>query len=102
MHRIINYATDSMKRSIELYMTKRAKVLSAEQRCADWFVMREFRVKSTCAAKYLLRFPKYRIATELPPAAPLSDFPSQILETLSKSWFSTSGSKEEMTRSTVN
>ena len=64
--------------------------------------MREFRLTPTCATKYLLRFSEYRIATGLPPATPISDSPFRILETLSKSWFSTSRSTEEMTRGTVN
>ena len=81
---------DSMKRSIELYIKDRARVITTGQRCTDWFVMGEFRLTSTGATKFLLRFPRYRIATGLPPTEPLSDSPSQILGTLSKSWFSTS------------
>ena len=54
---------DRMKRSIELYIKARARVITTGQRCADWFVMREFRLTSTAAAKFLLRFPRYRVAT---------------------------------------
>ena len=55
---------DSMKRSIELYIKDRARVISTEQPCADWFVMREFMLTSTAAAKLLLRFLRYRVQRE--------------------------------------
>ena len=85
-------------------------MLTVAQRCADWFIMREFRLTSTSAASILLKCPEYRECMGLrkphawrnPPSNSSYESPSEILETLSKDWFSRNRSVEDMLRGTVN
>ena len=90
------------KKELELITQKNVKILTIAQSCADWFVLRKFRLTSTAAATLLLKCDAYRHYMSLPPSDATEPSPLEILESLSKGWFSSTRSTEDMIRGTVN
>lgn len=98
-------ATDSEnpREHIEYTLWNRCSVLTTGQRCADWFILRQFRITGTNASKLLLRNEATRTLFGLD-AAPSAEQPTpkELLTTLSSGWFTSSRSSEAMKRGTAN
>lgn len=88
---------------IELRLLERCTVLTIGQRCADWFILRQFRITGTSAGKILLSNSAVRDAMGFPPRPAAEDFsPGETLGTLVHTWFSSSRATEAMLRGTAN
>lgn len=89
------------KEKMKGFLSSRCDVLSVGQRCADWFIMRQFRVAGTNAGKVLLSSNIYRRTAGVKgngPERTLKDWDSIFVS----SWFSTMRSTEAMKRGSVN
>jgi hypothetical protein len=105
----ISLRSKALKRQIEEQVHRRCRALTLGQRCADWFVLRQFRVTGTNASSILLKRNVSRSCLGLGCGQNCDnsrfseeESPRALLETLAKSWFSSSRSTEEMMRGTAN
>lgn len=89
------------KVTLESFLSARCTVLTVAQRCADWFIMRQFRVTGTNAGKILLGDAQFRSLIGVSGSAP-----ERTLQVWSSifvsSWFSTIRSTEQMKRGSIN
>lgn len=102
--RLVTPAPDSSKEKdvIELRLLQHCSVLTIGQQCADWFILRQFRVTATSAGKILLADVEVRNSLGLQPRPPADVSPAATLSSLMGSWFSSSRSTEAMMRGTAN
>lgn len=86
------------KELIELFVQQNCVLLTVGQRCADWFVLRQFRVTGTNAAKVLQKNGNLRSIVGLPPLEHNSSelMPKQMLNSLASGWFSNTRSTDEL------
>ena len=79
-------------------------MLKIDQRCADWFVLRQFRVTGTSAGKILSNNNEVRnsIGMDSNVAQSTEQALQKILQSFLKTWFSSSRSNEPMMRGTAN
>jgi hypothetical protein len=94
---------------VERRILNNCVVLSTGQRCADWFVLRQFRVTGTNASKILMSEEGVRAEVGYPlnldsPQRTTNSIrsSSEVLQDLGKSWFSSARSTEVMMRGTEN
>ena len=95
-----------LKDELERRILQKCVVLTVGQRCADWFVMRQFRVTGVTARKIVCSDSNLRTLLGLPQRNSTieeeqtsSEF---VLRTLMRSWFSAARSTEAMMRGTAN
>ena len=95
---------DDARSKIEGYVLANCAVLTVGQRCADWFVMRQFRITGTIAAKVLLSDSGIREMVGLSDRDDDVNLiePKALLCDLMSSWFSSARSTESMMRGTIN
>lgn len=70
--------------------------MTVSQRCADWFALRRFRLRYTAAGSLLLKCEEYREFMKLPAFDIPEPEPTEVLETLSKGWFTSNRSTDDM------
>lgn len=76
-------------------------ILTVDQRCSDWFILRQFRVTGTMSGRLLMRDPEllHRLGMQV------SELPdrsvSESFEDLAKGWISSARSTEAMMRGTA-
>lgn len=85
----------------EEFIAESCHVLSLGQKCADWFILRHFRVTGTNAGQLLFCSPQIRQLLELEGAG-LNRTDEGWFGALYKSWFSSQVSSEAMMRGTAN
>jgi transposase-like protein len=93
------------KGKIERHLLEHCLLLTISQRCADWFILRQFRVTGTNASQVILADSIIREKLGLRETASRdseSFSNERILRDLVQSWFSTSRSTDEMKRGTAN
>jgi YqaJ-like viral recombinase domain len=111
--RIITPAPDSpdCKDVVEREILRNCVVLTVGQRCADWFVLRQFRVTGTNAGRFLMEDENVRtelgysprhIATVGEGMESLARSTTEKMQALVSSWFSTARSTEAMMRGSRN
>eukprot|EP00737_Agarophyton_chilense_P004797 gb/GEZJ01006395.1/.p1 GENE.gb/GEZJ01006395.1/~~gb/GEZJ01006395.1/.p1 ORF type:complete len:425 (-),score=36.09 gb/GEZJ01006395.1/:504-1778(-) len=95
-------ATDD-RDTVELHCHAHCRILTVGQRCADWFILRQFRITGTTAGATLLADANFRSDLNLPPpGSPHEDTMSKKMKRLGASWFSSARSNESMMRGTCN
>ena len=104
-NRIVVPAIDSLdpKDVLERHLLSECTVLTINQRCADWFVLRLFCVTGTSAGKILCESGDVRGVlgmTERPERGERSL--KEVLRSLCETWFSSIRSTEPMMRGTAN
>lgn len=87
---------------IESTVLRNCCVLTKGQRCADWFIMRQFRVTGTIAGKIMLADNNVRVLLGYPPHPDPAPDETAMLNSLVQSWFSGARSTEAMMRGTAN
>lgn len=92
----------SMERLVEETLRQKCSVLTVGQRCADWFIMRQFRITGTNAGVILLNNEHVRRAAGIQGALPAERTQKAWLDILIASWFSSERSTEAMMRGSVN
>ena len=94
------------KDEIERRILAKCVVLTVGQRCADWFVLRQFRITGTTAGKILCDDEDVRQLMGYPSrcsgTAEERSSPQNLLRSLTRAWFSNSRSTEPMMRGTAN
>ena len=103
--RVLCPAADSTldKEIVERPTLQNCTVLTVGHRCADWFVLRQFRVTGTTAGKLITKDDRFRRAIGLPLQTAEQDVsPAQKFQSLVASWFGMFRLTEEMMRGTVN
>lgn len=90
------------QKKTEEFIKSYCSINTIGQRCADWFVQRQFKITGTTAATILSKNSMYRSTLGLPSIEddPFSD--SQWFNLFCVSWFSSKCSTEEMKRGTEN
>ena len=89
--------------TMERFLLSKCIVLTVGQRCADWFVLRQFRVTGTNAGMILLAATDIRSSIGLPARSVDPDTSlAGTLGSLTRSWFSTARSTEPMMRGRAN
>lgn len=88
--------------SIEGYLRQKVLVLTKGQRCADWFILRQFRITGTVSGKILLSDSLIisHLGHQTQEVRTLTR--KDCLNDLLKSWFSSSRSTEYMKRGSLN
>lgn len=87
---------------VERWVWDHCRILTVGQRCADWFVLRQFRLTGTLASKVLLAQNSIRDLLGLHRITDEPPRPSALLHDLISSWFSSKRSSEAMMRGTLN
>ncbi|PXF43284.1 hypothetical protein BWQ96_06981 [Gracilariopsis chorda] len=88
---------------VSVFLRERCEVLTVSQRCADWFVLRQFRVTGTNAGLVLMSSPCFRSILRLPASSGTEETTMpQWFERFYKGWFSTKTSTEAMMRGSAN
>ena len=103
--RVICQAADSTldKDIVERAFLQNCTILTVGQRCADWFVLRQFRVTGTTAGKLITKDDRFRRAIGLPLQTAEQDVSTaREFQSLVASWFGMFRSTEEMMRGTAN
>lgn len=97
-------SSSAEKDIVERHLFQNCSVLTISQRCADWFVMRQFRVTGTNGGDILLRDATVRSLIGLPAQSPESNDMTlpQLLSSFTRTWFSSLRSTEAMMRGTGN
>lgn len=92
-----------MRDVIERHILNHCAVLTVDQRCADWFVLRQFRVTGTSAGKILCANANIRglVGMADRDARNEQSF-KEHLSSFAQTWFSSSRSTEPMMRGTAN
>ena len=91
------------KHVVERFLLQHCKVLTIGQRCADWFILRQFRITGTVAGKLLSRDEGYKgVVGQSQHAIQNELTPCEQLNSLSRSWFGHFRSTEAMMRGTSN
>lgn len=88
--------------NMEDELRKRTMVLTKGQRCADWFILRQFRITGTIAGQILLSNSVIMSTIGRPTQQSHSISKPECLNNLLKSWFSSSRSTETMMRGSGN
>ena len=102
--RIVEPDAQTYRPVMEQHFLDCCEVLTVGQRCADWFVMRQFRVTATVGSRIITCCPALREAVGYEPKkVPFSiSEPSELVKGLCKSWFTTTRATEAMMRGTMN
>ena len=87
---------------LERHNLSHCEVMAIAPRCADWFVLRKFRVTGTIADQILMRENVVRSKLRLQSCSNEIYLPPELIDELAKSWFSASRSTEHMMRGTIN
>ncbi|CDF37457.1 unnamed protein product [Chondrus crispus] len=96
-------SSSSDKDMVEHLLLQRCSVLAVGQRCADWFVLRQFRLTGTSAGTILLTDSTVRECVGLPQRQGFDEITlSERLKSLSQTWFGASRSTEAMKRGSMN
>jgi hypothetical protein len=93
---------NSEKCCVARHVMDRCQVLTIGQRCADWFILRRYRITGTIASQLTMSRDELRVLLGLGPARGNEKTPQQQLRSCADSWFSRSRSTEAMMRGTVN
>lgn len=101
------FSTDSidvLRNNILTELEQECHALTRGQRCADWFLLRKFRITATIAAKVLIHDNGIRNELGLPVPADTATQVSQAqwMEQLCEGWFSQRKSIEAMKRGSCN
>lgn len=83
---------------LKINLNERCLVLSIRQRCADWFILSQFRVTGTNAGKLLVNNPTILGLIGLSECEPVDLQPKDMLSLYLDTWFSSSRSAEAMMR----
>jgi hypothetical protein len=103
--------SEALKDVVERALLEKCMILTIGQRCADWFVLRQFRVTGTNAGNILMSDNEVRTAiqydaifnsVQISSLPSLSSSDSTTLISLLTSWFSSSRSTEPMMRGSAN
>ncbi|PXF43106.1 hypothetical protein BWQ96_07140 [Gracilariopsis chorda] len=87
---------------IERHILDHCSVLTLDQRCADWFVLRQFRVTGTSAGKILHANDAFREMVGLSEPTCTEQTLQQSLLSFVQTWFGGGRSTEPMMRGTAN
>lgn len=96
------YQLDDGRLDMECRLRLSCNVRTTAQRCADWFVLRQFRVTGTIAGYTLLSHPTTLSLSGYGSAVTPPSTPTQCLQMFTASWFSTTWATEHMKRRTAN
>lgn len=96
-----SYSSD--KDMVEHLLLQRCSIIAVGQRCADWFVLRQFRLTGTSAGTIFIADSTVRECVGLPQRQGFGEITlSERLKSLSQTWFSASWSNEAIKRGSMN
>lgn len=95
-------AVEEMMKCAGEKVVENCNVLTVGQRCADWFILRQFRLTGTNSGNILLQSNFIRTAFNLTETTILLKTEQEQFDNLIKGWFSSKVSTETMKRGSVN
>lgn len=93
---------NGLQKSCEDVLSRFCKPLTLAQRCADWFLLRQFRITGTNAGTILSKSTSFRQMVCLPLHQPDGKSQEEWFEQFYNSWFSDKVSTEPMMRGSAN
>ena len=102
---VLRLSTDSMEHNekMERHMFSSCTVLIEDQRCADWFLLRQFQITGTNGGKILMSDGHVRLSLVIISITSNSEMTlTAMLQLFVRTWFTSSRSTEHMMRGTAN